>query len=121
VPAQESGGTPPNRCSQGTAIGLISCAVTHVDGGSGRAQLVELAGLDCAPAEGNPARTQTEHLQAALQSSRLIGCAVGMVMASRGVKYDEALALLKAASNRTNVKLRDLCADMVENGTLWEA
>jgi AmiR/NasT family two-component response regulator len=59
-------------------------------------------------------RTSGEQLEQALQSSRIIGAAIGIVMATRVVDYDGALQLLKARSNRTNVKLRDLCAEIVD-------
>ncbi len=62
---------------------------------------------------GSSSTRTVEHLEQALQSSRLIGAAIGMVMASRGVGYDEALAILKETSSRSNIKLRVLCAEMV--------
>ena len=60
-------------------------------------------------------RKHVEQLQVALQTSRVIGAAIGMVMSSRGIGQDEALAVLKEASSRGNVKLSVLCANMVRN------
>ncbi len=59
-------------------------------------------------------RNHVSQLEQALQSSRTIGTAIGMVMASRNVDRETALAVLKRASSETNVKLRDLCAELVD-------
>jgi hypothetical protein len=59
-------------------------------------------------------RGHVTQLEQALQSSRTIGTAVGIVMASRNIDRETALAVLKRASSETNVKLRDLCAEMVD-------
>jgi hypothetical protein len=66
--------------------------------------------------EADPSLTRVEQLEAALQSSRTIGAAIGMVMATRRVGYDQALDMLKAHSNRTNVKMHALCDEMVHQG-----
>ncbi|MBL0749109.1 ANTAR domain-containing protein [Nocardioides baculatus] len=55
-------------------------------------------------------------LEAALASSRTIGAALGILMASRNIGQAEALTVLKETSQRTNTKLRDLAATLV-NGT----
>jgi hypothetical protein len=52
-------------------------------------------------------------MEEALKSSRIIGAAVGVVMASRGVSDAEAFALLKKASNDSNRKLRELASDLL--------
>jgi tetrahydromethanopterin S-methyltransferase subunit F len=56
-------------------------------------------------------------LEEALKSSRVIGAAIGVVMASRGVSDAEAFAILKQASNDSNRKLRELAADLLASTT----
>jgi hypothetical protein len=58
-------------------------------------------------------RDQVEDLERALRTSRTIGAAIGIVMSSRSTTQDEAFALLRSASQRSNRKLRDLAADIV--------
>ena len=52
-------------------------------------------------------------LQTALVSSRTIGAALGILMASRNIGQAEALEVLKETSQRTNTKLRDLAETLV--------
>ena len=52
-------------------------------------------------------------MEDALKSSRTIGAAVGMIMASRDLAEDEAFAVLRTASQKSNRKLRDLAAELV--------
>ncbi len=61
---------------------------------------------------------EIEHLQTALQSSRQIGVAIGILMARQLVTYDEAFAQLASASQHLNVKLRDIAAEVAETGEL---
>lgn len=69
-------------------------------------------------ASGELNRDHVAQLENALKSSRTIGAAIGMLMASRLVGEDEAFAILKHASQRSNVKIRDLAADLVRTGKL---
>jgi len=59
---------------------------------------------------------EIEHLQTALQSSRQIGVAIGILMARRLVTYEQAFAELATASQHLNVKLRDIAAEVAETG-----
>lgn len=52
-------------------------------------------------------------MEDALKSSRTIGAAVGMIMASRDLSEDEAFAVLRTASQESNRKLRELAAELV--------
>jgi hypothetical protein len=52
-------------------------------------------------------------LQARLETLPTIEQAKGIIMARSGVSSDEAFDILRRASQRTNVKLRDLAADIV--------
>ncbi|MDG9685404.1 GAF and ANTAR domain-containing protein [Streptomyces sp. DH18] len=58
-------------------------------------------------------RTFTSDLQAALQSRAVIDQAAGIVMNQRRCGPEEALRTLRTASQHRNVKLRDLCAQLV--------
>jgi AmiR/NasT family two-component response regulator len=58
------------------------------------------------------------NLERALESNRRIGMAVGILMERHRVAEDAAFALLRAASNRTNTKLRDVAERVVYTGSL---
>jgi len=65
-------------------------------------------------------RERAEHLERAVQSNREIGMAMGVVMA-RGLRTPEqAFDVLRRASQRLNVKLRDVASVVVETGELPE-
>ncbi len=55
-----------------------------------------------------------EHMQAAVQGRDLIGQAKGILMAQQGVSADEAFEILRRASQRTNSKLREVAAGLVD-------
>jgi transcriptional regulator with GAF, ATPase, and Fis domain len=56
-----------------------------------------------------------EQMGQALQSRDLIGQAKGILMAREGVDADEAFDMLRRASQRLNIKLRDVAGEMVES------
>lgn len=58
------------------------------------------------------------NLTAALETSRQIGIAVGIAMASHRVTSDEAFALLRRASMDLNRKLHDVAAEVELTGTV---
>ncbi len=60
-------------------------------------------------------RTFTEDLEAALQSRAVIDQAAGIVMQQRRCTSEEALRILRTASQHRNVKLRDLCTQLVSS------
>lgn len=60
------------------------------------------------------------NLEAALDSSRQIGMAMGIVMSSKLVTAERAFDLLRDASQRQQRKLRDVAAQVVESGRLPE-
>jgi hypothetical protein len=78
--------------------------------------LIATHGAVAAAADGE--RERAEHLLAALQTSREIGTAMGVLMARHGVTRTEAFDLLKLASQRTNRKLRDVATDVADTGVL---
>jgi len=66
------------------------------------------------PAElcGDLAR-ENQHLRRALTSRGVIGVAKGILMATSNIDEDEAFAMLVRASQRENIKLRDICKRIV--------
>lgn len=60
-------------------------------------------------------RHTREGLERALVGSRMIGLAVGMLMEQRRVDRETAFAILSEASQRANIKLREL-AERIVNG-----
>jgi ANTAR domain/GAF domain len=61
---------------------------------------------------------EIDNLQTALQASRRIGVAIGILMARHLVTYEQAFAMLVAASHQLNRKLRDIAAEVAETGDL---
>lgn len=59
------------------------------------------------------AQDEANNLQAALESSREIGMAVGILMVQAKVDQDGAFRILSTGSQRTNVKLRTLAERIV--------
>jgi hypothetical protein len=57
---------------------------------------------------------QALHLLAALESSREIGMATGIIAEQSGVTVDEAFRMLSERSQRSNVKLRDVAREIVD-------
>ena len=64
-------------------------------------------------ADGTVRKEHVAELEKALASSRTIGAALGILMASRNIGQAEALSVLKETSQRTNTKLRDLAETLV--------
>jgi GAF domain-containing protein len=63
---------------------------------------------------------KVENLERALQSRDVIATAKGMLMAQSGVGEDEAFDILRRASQRMNVKLRDVARRLVAGDGLAE-
>lgn len=61
---------------------------------------------------------KVSQLQTALETSRQIGTAMGIVMARELVTSEEAFELLRKASQHLNRKLRDVAAEVEFTGTL---
>lgn len=59
-------------------------------------------------------REHAAQMERALQSSRTIGTAVGILMAEREIRQDEAFTVLKTASRNSNRKLREVAQELVE-------
>ncbi|MEU1042178.1 GAF and ANTAR domain-containing protein [Streptomyces sp. NPDC005551] len=57
----------------------------------------------------------TLQLQAAMQSRSVIDQALGVIMGQRRCTAAEAFTTLRSASQHRNIKLRDLCAELITN------
>ncbi|MFL6164462.1 MAG: ANTAR domain-containing protein [Jatrophihabitantaceae bacterium] len=64
------------------------------------------------------AQDHSANLETALQSSREIGMALGILMAHRKVTAEAAFDLLRTASQNLHRKLRDVASEVMETGTL---
>lgn len=56
---------------------------------------------------------EREHLEEAIQTRDLIGRAKGILMARQSITDDQAFDLLRRASQRLNVKLRDVAGEVI--------
>lgn len=63
--------------------------------------------------DGVLSQAHAAEMDMALKSSRTIGAAIGLIMGSRNLSEKEAFEVLRAASQNSNRKLRDLAADLV--------
>ena len=59
--------------------------------------------------------TLSDHLRIALSSRSVIDQAIGIVMAQQGGDPDEAFAALRMISQRRNIKLRTIAAELVDD------
>lgn len=64
------------------------------------------------------AESQRQNLTIALQSSRQIGTAMGILMTHRKVTEEQAFTMLRTASQHLHRKLRDVAAVVAETGAL---
>ena len=66
------------------------------------------------------AQSRISNLEIALDSSRTIGMAIGIVMERRKLTADDAFEHLQTISKRANRKVRDIAADIVFTGIVPE-
>ena len=64
------------------------------------------------------AEVRAEHLERALQHSRDIGAAVGILMARYKLTQEQAFAALRRVSQDSNVKLYSVALEVVRSGEL---
>lgn len=57
-----------------------------------------------------------EGLERALVTREMIGQAIGILMERERITADQAFDILRRASQRLNVKLRDVAQDLVDTG-----
>lgn len=67
-------------------------------------------------AGGRAQQAHAHHLELALQTSRTIGAAVGIIMANFKVDQHEAFAILRRASQDSNTKLSSIADDVATTG-----
>lgn len=58
------------------------------------------------------------HLERSRETSQQIGAAVGVLMAKRGLGHDEAMGVLRTASQRSNTRVSELAAQVIATGEL---
>lgn len=107
---------------RGAPIGALNLYSEQHDGFAGAEEVGRLfagqAGVAIANAEVYRAsRSLAEQLQEAMDSRAVIEQAKGVLMAEQGGTAEEAFALLRAASQRENVKLRDIAQRIVGDQT----
>jgi hypothetical protein len=61
---------------------------------------------------------RAEHLSVALESNRLIGTAMGILMAEHHCSYEDAFAALRVTSQHAHRKLRDVADEVIFTGAL---
>ena len=83
------------------------------------AELVDRQMIAELQADGELSRQHAREMEQALRSSRVIGAAIGMLMAGRNINEDQAFAVLAKASKDSNRKLRDV-AQLLVRGTRGE-
>jgi GAF domain-containing protein len=103
---------------RGTAIGALNLYSDQHDGFAGAVETGRLfagqAGVAIANAElYRASRSLAEQLQEALDSRAVIEQAKGVLMAEQGCSPDEAFDLLRHASQRENVKVREIAQRIV--------
>ena len=60
---------------------------------------------------------RADHLESAMASRSTIDQALGVIMGQNRISRDEAFAILRAASQHRNIKLREVAATLIENLT----
>lgn len=107
---------------RGAPIGALNLYSEEHDGFADATEIGRLfagqAGVAIANAQVYRAsRSVAEQLQEAMDSRAVIEQAKGVLMAEQGCTPEEAFALLRTASQRENVKLRDIAQRIVEGQT----
>ncbi|HWL34949.1 MAG TPA: GAF and ANTAR domain-containing protein [Frankiaceae bacterium] len=102
----------------GRSIGALNLYSTDHDGFDGATDVGRLFAGQASVAITNAevyraSRTLAEQLQDAMASRAVIEQAKGVLMAEQGCTPEEAFALLRAASQRENVKLREIAERIV--------
>jgi hypothetical protein len=77
-----------------------------------------MSALSSVALRGAVEQRRADHLEVALESSRLIGMAMGVLMSSRLLTADQAFHELRRASQRSGRKLRDVARTVAETGEL---
>ena len=62
-------------------------------------------------------RSENAQLIAALDSSRWISAAIGMLMATYKLSYDDGFGVLRRITQQSHRKLREVARDVLETGS----
>jgi hypothetical protein len=81
-------------------------------------EAAELAAICAVALGGLAAHVRAANLATALETSRRISAAIGIVMAQHRCTYDDAFQLIRSVSQRSHRKMRDLAEDIVFTGAL---
>jgi len=100
--------------NEGTLGGLNLYSTTHEDLHPEATGIAELFAAQAAIALGRVLKITT--LNEALQSRKVIGQAVGILMERYDMNEERAFAFLVRASSNGNIKLRDVAQELVDNG-----
>ena len=99
---------------EGTLGGLNLYSTTHEDLDPEATDIAELFAAQAAIALGRVIKITT--LNEALQSRKVIGQAVGILMERYEMNEERAFAFLVRASSNGNIKLRDVAQELVDSG-----
>jgi GAF domain-containing protein len=99
---------------EGTLGGLNLYSTTHEDLDPEATSIAELFAAQAAIALGRVIKITT--LNEALQSRKVIGQAVGILMERYEMNEERAFAFLVRASSNGNIKLRDVAQELVDSG-----
>ena len=96
-----------------STLGGLNLYATEVDAFTDEDQMLAilLASLGAVVVD---ASRQQAHLRAAIESRQVIGEAIGILRAQSDLSRDEAFTMLSKASQRMNVKLRDLAQQIAD-------
>ena len=97
-------------------LGGINMYATKTDAFSEQDQMLAIL-LSSLGAVVVDASRQQAHLRAAIESRQLIGEAIGIMRAQRSMSREEAFTALSNASQRMNIKLRDLAEQIADGQT----
>ena len=102
------------------ALGLLDAGVAAADAGEERDADAPGAGpaLSGVLTAYRELEDLNRNLTIALQSSRDIGTAIGILMSRRGLSREDAFGLMRAVSQRLHRKLRELAAEVIATGVL---
>lgn len=104
----------------GTALGSLNVYSDVPDGFAppaltAAAQVAEACGLALAAVQ---ERVRSDNLAVALDTSRRIGAAIGIVMALSRCTYDQAFETIRNTSQRTQRKMRDVAEEIIFTGDI---
>lgn len=102
---------------EGDTLGALNLYSKAADAFSGESRTVGLV-FAAHAAVALSSAIHEEQMEEALLSRDLIGQAKGILMAREGITAEEAFDMLRRASQRLNVKLRDIASGIVERSGL---